>query len=130
MDSEHLARVGDPLAQLECAFIEEYLQRSGHHLNDLRELPSEQAVALMKEASAYATGRLTEVETRAHLVLALHDGDESRQQEQDGSATENDNPRCHVKLLLSSNVSKCAERRTHFLIDNSQKSRESYSRRA
>jgi hypothetical protein len=76
MDTEHLEQVGDPLAQLERAFIEEYLQRSGHHLTDLRELPSEEAVALMQQASRYASGRLTEVETRAHLVSDLHDASE------------------------------------------------------
>ena len=63
----------DPLAQLERAFIEEYLHGRGQHLNTLAALPREQANALMKEASAYASGRLTEVETRAHLVGDLHD---------------------------------------------------------
>jgi hypothetical protein len=76
MSSDHPELVGDPLAQLERTFIEEYLQGRGHHLNDLRELPSDQANALMKEASAYASGRLTEVETRAHLVSDLHDASE------------------------------------------------------
>jgi len=76
MSSEHLESVGDPLAQLERAFIEEYLQGRGHRLKDVRELPTEQADALMKEAAAYASGRLTEVETRAHLVSDLHDASE------------------------------------------------------
>ena len=43
MSSEHLEFVGDPLAQLERAFIEEYLQGRGHHLKDVPGLPSEQA---------------------------------------------------------------------------------------
>ena len=51
----------DPLAQLERAFIEEYLHGRGQHLNTLKRLPREQANALMREASAYASGRLTEV---------------------------------------------------------------------
>jgi hypothetical protein len=76
MSSEHPESVGDPLAQLERAFIEEYLQGRDHPLDDLRELPSEQANALMREASTYASGRLTEVETRAHLVGDLHDASE------------------------------------------------------
>ena len=76
MSSEHLEFVGDPLAQLERAFIEEYLQLRGHHLKDVRGLPSEEAEELMKEASAYASGRLTEVETRAHLVSDLLDASE------------------------------------------------------
>jgi len=73
MSSEHPELIGDPLAQLERAFIEEYLQDRGHPLSGLHNLPSEQADALMKEASAYASGRLSEVETRAHLVTDLHD---------------------------------------------------------
>jgi len=63
----------DPLAQLERAFIEEYLHGRGQHLNTLNTLPQEQANALMKGASAYASGRLSELETRAHLVGDLHD---------------------------------------------------------
>jgi hypothetical protein len=73
MSSERPEYIGDPLAKLEHAFIEEYLHDRGHHLSDLHNLPSEQADALMKEASAYASGRLTEVESRAHLVTDLHD---------------------------------------------------------
>jgi hypothetical protein len=76
MSSDRSEPMGDPLAQLETAFIEEYLHGRGHHLNTLRSLPREQANALMKEASAYASGRLTEVETRAHLVGDLHDASE------------------------------------------------------
>ena len=73
-DEEGADSHSDPLAQLERAFIEEYLHGRGQHLNTLDSLPREQANALMKEASAYASGRLTEVETRAHLVGDLHDG--------------------------------------------------------
>ena len=76
MSSELFESRGDPLAQLERAFIEEYLDGRGYHLNTLHELPTEQADALMREASAYASGRLTEVETRAHLVEDLHDSSE------------------------------------------------------
>ena len=72
-DEEGADTHADPLAQLERAFIEEYLHGRGQQLNTLNSLPREQANALMKEASAYASGRLTEVETRAHLVEALHD---------------------------------------------------------
>ena len=76
MSSDRSESIGEPLAQLEIAFIEEYLLSRGHHLNTLRDLPVEQANALMKEASAYASGRLTEVETRAHLVEDLHHASE------------------------------------------------------
>jgi len=76
MSSDPAEPHGDPLAQLERAFIEEFLLGRGYHLNTLRELPGDQADALMREASAYASGRLSEVETRAHLVEDLHDSSE------------------------------------------------------
>ena len=72
-DGDSSAPHSEPLAQLERAFIEEYLHGRGQHLNTLKSLPPDEANALMKEASAYASGRLTEVETRAHLVSDLHD---------------------------------------------------------
>jgi hypothetical protein len=66
----------DPHAQLERALIEEYLQRRGQSLATLKELGAEEADGLLKEASLYASGRLTEVESRAHLVDELHRGSE------------------------------------------------------
>ena len=87
MSDEASEAHANPLAQLERAFIEEYLHGQGQHLNTLNTLPREQATALMKEASAYASGRLTEVETRAHLVDDLHDASEplgSRNPRQEG----------------------------------------------
>jgi len=64
----------DPLAQLEQTFIVEFLARRGHSLSTLRDLPKEQADALLREASLYASGRLTEVESRAHFVDDIHHG--------------------------------------------------------
>jgi hypothetical protein len=62
------------MAQLERAFIEEYLTRRGLSVSKLRALPHDEAVRLMKDASLYASGRLTEVESRAHYVHEMHDG--------------------------------------------------------
>lgn len=62
----------DPLAQLERAFIAEYLHDRGLTLAALQELPEEQANALLREASLSASGRLSEVESRAHFVDDLH----------------------------------------------------------
>ena len=62
----------DPLAQLERAFIEEFLARRGCRLGELHDLAPDRANALLKEAAAYASGRLTEMETRAHLIDDLH----------------------------------------------------------
>jgi hypothetical protein len=63
----------DPLAELERAAIAAYLRSRGHDFDTLRQLPEDQADALLKEASIYASGRLTEVEKRAHYVDELHE---------------------------------------------------------
>jgi hypothetical protein len=62
----------DPLAQMERAFIAEFLAARGHTLDSLHTLPPDRASALMKAASLYASGKLTEVESRAHLISDLH----------------------------------------------------------
>jgi hypothetical protein len=64
----------DPLADLERALIDEFLRARGHSLSSLRELPPEQATTLLKEASLYASSKMTEVESRAHYVDELHHG--------------------------------------------------------
>jgi hypothetical protein len=65
-------RQEDPRAQLERAFIEEYLRSRHHDLETLKRLPADEAEALWHEASLFASGRLAEVESRAHLVDELH----------------------------------------------------------
>lgn len=62
----------DPLAQLERSLIEEYLRHRHHDFSTLASLTPDEASALLKEASLYASGRLTEVESRAHYVGELH----------------------------------------------------------
>jgi hypothetical protein len=62
----------DPHAKLETALIDEFLRERGTELRKLRDLPEDQVIRLVSEASAYATARLTEVETRAHFVNELH----------------------------------------------------------
>lgn len=64
----------DPHAQLERAFIDEFLRPRGYSLATLRKLPTDQATELLREASLYASGRLTEVESRAHFVHDIHGG--------------------------------------------------------
>jgi hypothetical protein len=64
--------VTDQTAQLEQAYIAEFLQRRGYTFATLRSLPQPEADALMKEASVYASARLTEVESRAHYVHDIH----------------------------------------------------------
>jgi hypothetical protein len=74
MNKEHTQPGDDPLAKLERALIEEFLERQGSSLSALRNLPPEEANELLRDASAYASGRLSEVETRAHLVGDLQSG--------------------------------------------------------
>lgn len=59
---------------LERAYLEEYLKGIGYSLEQLHHLPSERAKALMRDASLFASMRLTEVEARSHLVEELHGG--------------------------------------------------------
>lgn len=61
-------------ATLERAFVEEYLKGHGSSLEQLHLLPAEQAQALMREASLFASLRMSEVEDRSHLVEELHGG--------------------------------------------------------
>ena len=64
--------VGDPLSELERAFIAEFLHERGHTFDTLRALPEAEAHALFQQASVYASCRLTEVESRAHFVEDMH----------------------------------------------------------
>lgn len=73
MDAEPTAFGRDSIADLERAFIDEFLQARGYTTATLHQLPAETATALLKDASVYACGRLTEVESRAHFVSDLHD---------------------------------------------------------
>jgi hypothetical protein len=66
------ASVGDPLSELERAFMAEFLQDRGHTLESARALPPAEAHVLLQQASVYASCRLTEVESRAHFVDEIH----------------------------------------------------------
>jgi len=66
------ASVGDPLSELERAFIAEFLQARGHTLETAYALPEAEAHALLQQASVYASCRLTEVESRAHFIEDMH----------------------------------------------------------
>ena len=60
-------------AFLEKTLIEAYLKGKGYTLEDLQNLPEEEAKQIMKEASTYASGKLAEVEVKAHFMQELHD---------------------------------------------------------
>ena len=58
----------DQTAELELAFISEFLEGRGHTLHTVHLLPEAERHALMRDASFHASMRLTEVESRAHYV--------------------------------------------------------------
>jgi hypothetical protein len=58
---------------LEKMLIETYLKGKGYTLEGLKSLPDEEAKQLMREASIHASGKLAEVELKAHLMQVLHD---------------------------------------------------------
>lgn len=60
-------------ANLEKIYLETYLREKGYTFHSLQQLPKAEAKRLMTEASAYASTRLAEVETRSHLVQELEE---------------------------------------------------------
>ena len=60
-------------AFLEKTLIETYLKGKGYSMEDLQNLPEEKAYQIMTEASTYASGKLAEVEVKAHFMQELHD---------------------------------------------------------
>jgi hypothetical protein len=62
----------DQTAQLEEAFILEFLERRGHTRGTLHTLAEPEVHALLREASAYASAKLAEVESRWHYVREIH----------------------------------------------------------
>lgn len=61
----------DPHVQLEMFYIAEYLQSKGYLLNELQHQPEETVNRLMKEASQYASVKLTNMEMRAGMLHEL-----------------------------------------------------------
>ena len=60
-------------ALLEQCLIEEYLKSKGHTRESLKNLPDEEAHQTMKEASTFASGKLSEIEIRARFTEDLQD---------------------------------------------------------
>lgn len=67
-----------PLSQLERTLIDEFVRAQGYDPLRLSELPGHEREALLKEASLYASTKLTEVESRSHFVHEIHDGGRPR----------------------------------------------------
>ncbi len=63
-----------PLGRLERACIEEFIRARGDDPAALGTLPREERERLLKDASLYASAKLTEIESRSHLIEELHEG--------------------------------------------------------
>ena len=64
-------------ALLERCLIEEYLKSKGHTRESLKRLPDDETHQIMKEASTYASGKLSEIEIRARFTRDLQDSGHS-----------------------------------------------------
>lgn len=64
--------VEDPQAQLAKTFIEEYLNKENQSLETVHLLPEKDAKRLLVKASIYASTKMAELESRAHVVKSLH----------------------------------------------------------
>jgi hypothetical protein len=66
--------VKDLQAQLERALIDEFLRTHGYDAANVSGLPNAELELLMKQACTYASGKLAEVEARAHFLHDIHGG--------------------------------------------------------
>jgi hypothetical protein len=64
--------LSDRFAQLEQAFIDEFLRLQGYDHVALNDLPDAQRHAMLASASTYAATKLAEIESRAHYVHDIH----------------------------------------------------------
>ncbi len=64
--------IEDPIAHLEQALIDEFIRLRGHDPARLSGLAAGELDELLKHATAYASAKLAEVESRAHYVHELH----------------------------------------------------------
>ena len=75
MKTQDGPRLRDPSSgvegALECAFIDEFLSARGHTFQLIEKLAKARREALLREAAAYATLKLAEIEARAHFVKDL-----------------------------------------------------------
>jgi hypothetical protein len=66
--------IDTPLSQLERSLIETFVRGRGYAPDDLTALAEADRHALLKDASVYASSKLSEVESRARFVHEIHDG--------------------------------------------------------
>jgi hypothetical protein len=68
MDTNPVPIGNEPFAALERALIDEFLQQRGFTLASAAHLPPRERHPLLRQAAAYATGRLAQIEARAHFL--------------------------------------------------------------
>ena len=73
-DRSDVSPLADPQGQLEQAFIDEFLRLHGYDPARLDTLPVAERDLLLKQASAWASGKLAEVDARALFVHEMHGG--------------------------------------------------------
>lgn len=61
-----------PQSAMETMLLEEYLQGKGYKMGDLQHLPEAEVKILMTEACQYASMKLAQVESTAHLREKIH----------------------------------------------------------
>jgi hypothetical protein len=61
-----------PLSRLELILIDEFVRTQGYDPDRLSDLPEQERKNLLRDASVYASMKLTEVESRAHFVEEIH----------------------------------------------------------
>jgi hypothetical protein len=64
--------LSDRFAQLERAFIDEFLRLQGYDYVTLNTLSDVQRHAMLTSASTYAATKLAEIESRAHYIHDIH----------------------------------------------------------
>ena len=61
----------EPLAELERRLIDEFLRSAGYNPDALRARHDDESRLLLVEASAHASNKMAEIETRGHYLRAL-----------------------------------------------------------
>jgi hypothetical protein len=61
-----------PLGELERALLDEFIRVRGYDPDNLHDLPEAELDMLLKAASLYASGKLTEIESRLHFLDEMH----------------------------------------------------------
>ena len=73
-DRPDVSALEDPQRRLEQAFIDEFLRVHGYEPTKLSVLPDPEREFVLKQASAWASGKLAEVDARAYFVDEIHGG--------------------------------------------------------